>query len=147
MAGLIAEFKEFAVKGNVMDLAVGVIIGAAFGKIVTSLVEDIVMPPLGAITGQGKDLAGKFISLNGQDYASYAEAKKAGAAVIGYGAFFSTILNFLVVAFAVFIVVKIINRARRRDGLTLADAAPPAPTRQEELLTEIRDSLQSRPVA
>ena len=147
MAGIVEEFKEFAVKGNVVDLAVAVIIGGAFGKIVTSFVEDIIMPPLGALTGGGKDLAGKFISLNGQNYDSYAEAKKAGAAVIGYGAFLSTIINFIIVAFAIFMMVKLINHARQRGGTTVAPpAAPPAPTREEELLTEIRDSLKARPI-
>lgn len=106
------EFKEFAVKGNALDLAVGVIIGAAFGKIVTSLVEDIIMPPLGAVAGK-IDFSNLFVALNGQSYTTLKAARDAGAPVIAYGEFLNNILNFLIVAFAVFLLVKQINRLKR----------------------------------
>ena len=106
------EFKEFAVKGNALDLAIGVIIGAAFGKIVTSLVDDIIMPPLGFIIGK-IDFSSLFITLGPGGYASLAAAKAAGAPVIAYGNFINTVLNFLIVAFAIFLVVKQINRFKR----------------------------------
>lgn len=103
------EFKDFAMRGNVIDLAVGVIIGAAFGGVVTSLVNDVIMPPIGLLAG-GLDFKDLFITLNGQSYASLDAAKKAGAPVIAYGAFFNTIVNFLIVAFAIFLLVKQVNR-------------------------------------
>jgi large conductance mechanosensitive channel len=139
--GLWSEFKEFAVKGNVVDLAVGVVIGAAFGKIVTSLVEDVIMPPIGMVLGK-MDFANLYVNLSGGSYASLADAKKAGAATINYGAFLNNVLGFLIVAFAIFIVVKAINRMRREEAA--APSAPPAPTREEELLTDIRDLLKQR---
>ena len=108
------EFKEFALKGNVLDLAVGVIIGAAFGKIVTSLVEDIIMPPLGFLVGKVA-FANLFLNLSGKPVASLEAAKKAGLPVIAYGQFLNNVLNFLLVAFAVFLLVKQINRFRRGD--------------------------------
>ncbi len=120
---MLKEFKEFAIKGNAFDLAVGVIIGAAFGSIVSSLVNDVLMPPLGMVTGR-LDFKDLFIALNGQTYASLAVAKQAGAPVIAYGAFINTIINFLLVAFAVFLLVKQINRLRR------PGAAPPPSTRE-----------------
>lgn len=103
------EFKEFAMRGNVMDMAVGIIIGAAFGGIVTSLVNDILMPPIGKMLGH-VDFSNLFISLNGQDYPSVAAAKAAGAATVNYGIFINTIINFLIVAFAVFLLVRSVNR-------------------------------------
>jgi large conductance mechanosensitive channel len=103
------EFREFAMRGNVVDLAVGVIIGAAFGKIVTSLVSDIIMPPLGVILGK-VDFSNLFIDLSGKHYASLAEAKAAGAATINYGLFINNILDFIIVAFAIFLVIRGINR-------------------------------------
>ncbi len=109
---IVQEFKEFAVKGNAMDLAVGVIIGAAFGKIVTSLVEDIIMPPLAAITGK-IDFSNMFVALNGQTYETLKAAKDAGAPVIAYGSFANNIVNFLLVALAVFMLVKQINKLKR----------------------------------
>src|SRR5918911_4288608 len=99
------EFKEFALRGSVLDLAIGVIIGAAFGGIVTSLVNDVVMPPIGLLLGK-VDFKDLFVSLNGQSYASVAAAKAAGAPVIAYGQFLNTVLNFVIVAFAVFLLVK-----------------------------------------
>ncbi len=106
------EFKEFAMKGNVLDLAIGVIIGAAFGKIVTSLVEDVLMPPIGMLLGK-IDFSSLFINLSGQPVASLDAAKKAGVPVIAYGAFLNNVINFLIVAFVVFVLVKQINRMRR----------------------------------
>ena len=109
---MLKEFREFIAKGNVMDLAVGVIIGAAFGKIVASLVGDILMPPLGMLLG-GVSFADLFVDLSGGGYRTLAEAKAAGAPVVAYGAFFNTLLEFLIVAFAIFLVVRQVNRLRR----------------------------------
>src|SRR4030095_2034194 len=112
------EFKEFAMKGNMVDIAVGVIIGAAFGKIITSLVNDIIMPPIGLILGK-VDFTNLFINFSGKPYNSLAEAKAAGAATLNYGVFLNTVLDFLIVAFAIFFVIKQINHFRRK-----ADEAP-----------------------
>ena len=109
---MLKEFKEFAMKGNVLDMAIGVIIGAAFGKIVTSLVEDILMPPLGLALGR-VNFTDLFLNLTGGTYASLAGAKAAGAATINYGVFFNTVINFLIVAFAIFLLVRQVNRLRR----------------------------------
>ena len=132
------EFREFAMKGNVVDLAVGVIIGAAFGSIVTSLVGDIIMPIIGAITG-GLDFSNYFTPLSKAVTASnLADAKKQGA-VLAWGNFLTLTLNFVIVAFVLFLVIRLINQLKRKD-----EAAPPPPklTRQEELLVEIRDLLK-----
>jgi large conductance mechanosensitive channel len=110
---MLKEFKEFAMRGNVLDMAIGIIIGAAFGKIVTSFVSDILMPPLGLLLGN-VDFTNLFVNLSGRAYASLAEAKAAGAATINYGIFLNTVLDFLLVAFAVFLLVKQINRMRRQ---------------------------------
>jgi len=131
------EFREFISRGNVVDLAVGVIIGAAFGKIVSSLVNDIIMPPVGALM-KGINFNDLFICLDGQTYLSLADAKKAGAPVIGYGAFLNTVIEFLIVAACVFALVKAVNRIKR----PAAPAAPPEPPRSEVLLGEIRDLLK-----
>ena len=109
---IVKEFKEFAVKGNALDLAIGVIIGAEFGKIVASLVSDIIMPPIGQLIG-GVQFSNLFISLNGQVYATLADAKTAAAPVIAYGAFFETIFRFLIVAFSVFMMMKFINNLKK----------------------------------
>ena len=106
---MLKEFKEFAMKGNVLDLAVGFILGAAFGKIVTSLVSDILMPPIGLILGK-VDFSSLFLSLSGKSYSSLAEAKAAGAATLNYGVFLNNIVDFLIVAFAVFLLVRMVNR-------------------------------------
>ena len=106
---MLKEFKQFAARGNVIDLAVGVIIGAAFGKVVSSLVGDVVMPPIGLIIGR-VDFRNLYITLNGQQYASLAEAQKAGAPTINYGIFFNTIIEFLIVAFVVFLLVRQVNK-------------------------------------
>ncbi|TWS94293.1 large conductance mechanosensitive channel protein MscL [Reyranella sp. CPCC 100927] len=133
------EFKEFAMKGNVLDLAIGVIIGAAFGKIVESFVGDIIMPVIGMFGTV--DFSNLYAVLKGSvpSGASLADAKKAGV-VLGYGNFITIAINFLIIAFALFMVVKGINRMKRREEA--APAAPPAPTRDQELLTEIRDILK-----
>jgi large conductance mechanosensitive channel len=117
------EFKEFAMRGNVLDMAVGIVIGAAFGRIVTSLVNDVIMPPIGLLLGK-VDFSSLFINLSGTPYASLADARKAGAAVIGYGAFLNTILDFVVVAFVIFLLIKQVNRLKKP-----AEAAP-ASTRE-----------------
>jgi large conductance mechanosensitive channel len=139
MAKLIQEFKEFAVKGNVVDMAVGIIIGAAFGTIVKSLVSDVIMPPIGMLMG-GVDFTDFFITLSGGSHDSLAAAKKAGAVTLNYGVFANTVISFLIVAMAVFILVKAINTLKRQQEEEEAKA-PPAPPRQEVLLEEIRDAL------
>ncbi len=121
---MLKEFKEFAMKGNVLDMAVGIIIGAAFGKIVSSFVSDVLMPPLGLALGK-VDFTSLFIDLTGKGYATLADAKKAGAATLNYGNFIQTIVDFLIVAFAIFIVVKNVNR------WTTKPAAPAAPTTKD----------------
>jgi large conductance mechanosensitive channel len=119
------EFREFAMRGNVVDLAVGIIIGVAFGKIVTSLVNDIVMPPIGLLLGR-VDFSSLFINLSGQPYASLAEAKAAGAPTINYGVFLNSVIDFVIVAFAIFLLVRFINRLSRQPEVT-----PAAPTTRE----------------
>src|SRR5215831_17176866 len=109
---MLKEFKEFIMRGNVMDLAVGIVIGAAFGKIVTSFVSDILMPPIGLALGK-VDFTNLFIDLSGKHYATLAEAKAAGAATINYGIFLNTLIEFLIVAFAIFLVVRVANRLRK----------------------------------
>jgi large conductance mechanosensitive channel len=134
---MLKEFREFAMKGNVVDLAVGVIIGAAFGSIVTSLVGDVIMPIVGAITG-GLDFSNYFTPLSKSVTAgNLADAKKQGA-VLAWGNFLTLTLNFIIVAFVLFVVIRFINKLKRRDEA----APPPKLTRQEELLTEIRDLLK-----
>ncbi|MDP3404966.1 MAG: large-conductance mechanosensitive channel protein MscL [Brevundimonas sp.] len=135
---LLTEFKEFAARGNVVDLAVGVIIGAAFGKIVTSLVEQVVMPPIGLILGRVDFSELKWV-LAPENPATEAIEEVA----IQYGAFINTVIQFLIVAFVVFLMVKAINRLRRAEAA--AEPGPAAPTPTETLLTEIRDTLRDRP--
>jgi len=137
--GMMQEFKEFAVKGNMIDMAVGIIIGGAFGTIVKSLVEDVIMPPIGLLLG-GIDFSDFFITLKGDSYATLAAAKEAGAVTLNYGLFINAVFQFLIVAFAIFIVVKQINRLKRAEEAK--PAAPPEPPRQEILLAEIRDLLK-----
>jgi large conductance mechanosensitive channel len=134
---MLKEFREFAMKGNVVDLAVGVVIGAAFGAIVTSLVGDIIMPLIGSMTG-GLDFTNYFTPLSKAVTASnLIDAKKQGA-VLAWGNFLTLTLNFIIIAFALFVVIRIMNRMKRKDEA----AAPPKPSKQEELLTEIRDLLK-----
>ena len=132
---IIQEFKEFAVKGNMIDLAVAVIIGGAFGKIVDSLVKDVVMPIVGLFLG-GVDFRNLFITLGKGSYATLAEAEKAGAAVLKYGVFLQTLVDFLIIAWIVFIAIKAINRMKREEPA----AAPPP--EDVVLLREIRDALK-----
>ena len=132
----VAEFKEFAVKGNVIDLAVGVIIGGAFGKIVDSIVGDLIMPVVSKIFG-GLDFSNYFIPLAGQTATTLAEAKKGGA-VFAYGNFITVALNFLILAFIIFMMVKQINRLKKAEP----PPAPPAPPEEVALLRDIRDALR-----
>jgi len=133
---IIKEFKEFAMRGNVVDLAVGVIIGAAFGKIVTSLVNDVIMPPIGYLTG-GIDFKNLKILLKAGD-----PAKKIADVSINYGSFINTVIEFLIVAFCIFMVVKAINSLKKPEEA--APVADPVPTKEETLLTEIRDLLAKK---
>lgn len=136
-----SEFKKFVSKGNVLDLAVGVIIGAAFGKIVTSLTDDILMPLLGYATG-GIDFKEWFIPLDGKKYPSLEAAKAAQAATINFGIFLNAVIYFFIIAFCVFLIVRFANQFRHRE---VVEVKPdPAPSREEVLLTEIRDTLRSR---
>jgi len=120
---MLKEFREFVMRGNVVDMAVGIVIGAAFGKIVTSFVSDVLMPPIGLLMGK-VDFSNLFIDLSGTGFATLAEAKKAGAATINYGLFFNTILDFIIIAFAVFLLIRQINRMKR-------EPAPAAPDTKE----------------
>lgn len=131
---ILSEFKAFAVKGNVVDMAVGIIIGAAFGKIVSSFVGDVVMPPIGLLIG-GVDFSDLAITLK-------AAEGDIPAVVLSYGKFIQTVLDFVIVAFAIFMGVKVINRLKREEAA--APAEPPAPTKEQELLTEIRDLLKNQ---
>lgn len=135
---MLKEFKEFALRGNVVDMAVGIIIGAAFSTIVRSLVDDIVMPPMGVLTG-GVDFSNMFITLDGRSYASLAQARQAGAPVIAFGVFINNVISFLIVAFVLFLVIKAMNRLRRMQEEQ--PAKEPPPSREVELLQEIRDAL------
>ena len=138
---MLKEFKDFALKGNVVDLAVGVIIGGAFGNIVDSMVNDIIMPLIAAITG-GIDFSNKFIGLaKAVDSPVLAEAKKQGA-VLAYGNFMTFVVNFLIVAFVLFMVIRAMNSMKKTEAA--APAAPPAPPREEVLLEQIRDLLAKR---
>ena len=139
--GFVSEFKAFAIKGNVVDMAVGTIIGAAFGKIVASFIDDLVMPLVGKAISNA-DFNNLFIPLSGQDSKlSLVEAKKAGA-VLAYGSFFTVIINFTILAFCIFMMVKAINNMKKKEEA--APAAPPAPSSEEKLLAEIRDLLKAR---
>jgi large conductance mechanosensitive channel len=142
MAKIIDEFKEFALKGNAIDLAVGVVIGAAFGKIVSSLVSNIIMPPLGLLTG-GVDFKDKHLQLHGPTLDATGKVIKP-AVNLDYGLFVNAVIDFLIVAIAIFAVVKLINIARRKPPAAVAPEVPPAPTREEQLLMEIRDALTAK---
>lgn len=140
----LSEFKAFAIRGNVIDLAVGVIIGGAFGKIVSSLVDDVLMPPLGYLMGR-VDFSEYFLVLYRPDgapevFTTLQAAKNAGAVAIGYGNFINVLIQFVIVAFAIFILIRQINKLQKAEAEKAA--APPAPTRTEVLLEEIRDSLK-----
>ena len=135
---MLKEFKDFAMRGNVVDMAVGIIIGAAFGKIVSSLVADVIMPPIGLALG-GVDFSNLFIDLSGAGYATLALAEEAGAPLIKYGAFINVVLDFVIVAFAIFMVIKGLNKMKKKEEEKPAE--PPKPSAEEKLLTEIRDLL------
>ena len=135
---MMSEFKDFALKGNVMDMAVGIIIGGAFGKIVASLVNDLLMPLVGLAMG-GVSFADLYSALDGNTYESLAAAEEAGAAVFKYGAFIQSSIDFVIIAFVIFMMVKAMNNMRKKEEE--APAAPPEPSEEVTLLTEIRDSL------
>ena len=143
---MLKEFKEFAIKGNVVDLAVGVVLGAAFGNIVNSLVKDLITPPIGLLIG-GVDFSNLFVVLKdgakiAPPYASLAAAAQAGAVTLNLGVFINNLINFLIVGLSMFVVVKGINRLRRQQEQPPAPPPPAAPPRQEVLLEEIRDLLK-----
>ena len=142
---MLKEFKEFAMRGNVLDMAVGIIIGAAFGAIVKSLVDDVIMPPVGLALGN-VDFSNLFLVLREGatpgPYPSLADAKQAGAVTISYGVFINTIITFIIVAFALFIVIRAMNRLKKQEEA--APAPPPEPSNEEKLLAEIRDILKQR---
>lgn len=137
----VSEFKEFISKGNVLDLAIGVIIGAAFGNIVKSLTDDILMPILSLLTG-GVDFKEWYLPLDGKTYASLQAAKDAQAATVNYGLFLNAVITFLLMAFAIFWIVKIANRFKRPTEVAVVN--DPAPTKDQALLMEIRDALRNR---
>jgi large conductance mechanosensitive channel len=140
---MLREFREFALKGNVLDMAVGLIIGAAFGAIVSSLVDDIIMPPIGLLLG-GVDFSQLFIVLRGSgEYNTVAQAKEAGAVTWNVGLFINAVIKFLIIAFAVFMLVKAFNRVVRKQEQKPAEAPPPA--EDVQLLREIRDLLANQP--
>lgn len=137
---MLQEFKNFIARGNVVDMAVGIIIGAAFTAIVNSLVADLINPIIGVVTG-GLDFSNLFINLGAGDYPSLAAAKEAGAPVFAYGAFITAVINFLIIAFVVFLLVKLVNRVKDAAAKTEAAAAPAGPSELDVLL-EIRDALK-----
>jgi large conductance mechanosensitive channel len=137
--GLVKEFKEFAMRGNVVDLAIGVILGAAFGKVVSSFVADVLMPPLGLMLG-GVDFSSLFVPLKAADVVSLADAKAKGIPTLNYGVFLQSIVDFLIIAFAIFMLVKAINASKKKAPAP----PPPGPSAEEKLLTEIRDLLKAR---
>ena len=136
--GIVSEFKAFAMRGSVVDLAIGIIIGVAFGQIVTSLVNDVIMPPIGLLMGH-VNFSDLFIDLSGKGYSSLAAAKAAGAPVVAYGAFINTVINFIIIAFVVFLIVRMINKRAKKE---VKEAPPAPPSKEVQLLTEIRDSLK-----
>ncbi len=136
---MLKEFKEFAMRGNVIDMAVGIVIGGAFGKIVSSFVKDIIMPPIGKLMG-GVDFANLFVNLADTPYATLKEAQAAGAPTINYGVFGNTVLDFIIVALAIFMVVKAMNSLQKK--AEEVPAAPPEPSNEEKLLVEIRNLLK-----
>lgn len=135
---MVKEFREFAMKGSVIDLAIAVVIGGAFGKIIDSMVNDVIMPPVGLLLGN-VDFANLFVNISGQEVASLDVARKAGLPVIAYGAFLNTLISFFIIAIVLFLIVRSINRLRREEA-----PAPAEPTAQEKLLAEIRDLLKGR---
>jgi large conductance mechanosensitive channel len=139
---MLKEFKDFAMKGNVLDMAIGVIIGGAFGKIVSSLVSDVLMPPLGLLLGK-VDFSSLFLNLSGTPQPSLTAAKAAGAPTLNYGVFLQATFDFVIIAFVIFMLVKQVNRFKR-EAPPAPPAPPPGPTNEEKLLMEIRDALRGR---
>ena len=139
---MLKEFKDFAMKGNVLDMAIGVIIGGAFGKIVSSLVSDVLMPPLGLLLGK-VDFSSLFLNLSGTPQPSLTAAKAAGAPTLNYGVFLQATFDFIIIAFVIFILVKQVNRFKR-EAPPAPPVPPPGPTNEEKLLMEIRDVLKGR---
>jgi large conductance mechanosensitive channel len=139
---MLKEFKDFAMKGNVLDMAIGVIIGGAFGKIVSSLVSDVLMPPLGLLLGK-VDFSSLFLNLSGTPQPSLTAAKAAGAPTLNYGVFLQATFDFIIIAFVIFMLVKQVNRFKR-EVPPAPPAPPPGPTNEEKLLMEIRDVLKGR---
>ena len=135
---MLKEFREFAMKGNVLDMAIGIIIGAAFGKIVSSFVADLLMPPLGMLMGN-VDFTNWFLNMTGGDFATLKQAKDAGAVTLNYGLFLNAVIDFVIVAFAIFLLVKQVNRLKKETPPPPAETPP-----QEKLLAEIRDLLAKR---
>ncbi len=136
---MLKEFRDFAMRGNVLDMAIGVIIGGAFGKIVSSLVSDVLMPPLGLLLGK-VDFSSLFINLSGTPQPSLTAAKAAGTPTLNYGVFLQSVFDFVIIAFVIFVLVKQVNRFKRSEP----PAAPAGPTTEEKLLMEIRDALKDR---
>jgi large conductance mechanosensitive channel len=139
---MLTEFRDFAMRGNVLDMAIGVIIGGAFGKIVSSLVSDVMMPPIGLLLG-GVDFTGLFLNLSGTAQPSLAAAKAAGAPTLNYGVFLQTVFDFIIIAFVIFLLVKQMNRLKK-EAPPAPPPPPPGPTNEEKLLMEIRDALKGR---
>ena len=138
---MVKEFKEFAMRGNVVDMAVGIIIGVSFGKIVSSVVQDVIMPPIGLLTG-GVDFSQLYINLSGTAYETLAKATEAGAPVIKIGAFLQTVIDFIIIAFVIFMMLRALNAMKKKQ--VEAPPAPPAPSAEEVLLRDIRDLLKQK---
>ena len=138
---MVKEFKEFAMRGNVVDMAVGIIIGVSFGKIVSSVVQDVIMPPIGLLTG-GVNFSQLYINLSGTAYETLALATEAGAPVIKYGAFLQTVIDFIIIAFVIFMMLRALNAMKKKQ--VEAPPAPPAPSAEEVLLRDIRDLLKQK---
>jgi len=138
---MLKEFKAFAMRGNVVDMAVGIIIGAAFGRIVSSFVNDVIMPPIGLLMGN-LDFSNLYLNLSADSFASLAAAEEAGAPVIKYGLFINNVLDFVIVAFAIFMVIRAMNKLKAKEEAA-PPPAPPEPSAEEKLLTEIRDALRA----
>ena len=139
---MLEEFKKFALRGNVVDMAVGIVIGAAFGKIVSSAVSDLIMPPIGMLMG-GVDFGNLYVNLGEGDFVSLAAAEAAGAPLIKYGLFINTVLDFVIVAFAIFMAIRLMNKLKKEEEAA-PPPAPPEPSEEVKLLTEIRDALSKR---
>ena len=138
---MLKEFKEFAMRGNVLDMAIGIIIGGAFGKIISSFVADILMPPIGKLIGN-VDFTNLFLNISEGTYETLDAAKEAGAVTINYGVWLNSVIDFVIVAFAIFLLIRQVNRFKKKEEQ--APAAPPAPSKEEVLLGEIRDILKAR---